>query len=182
MKKVFIIISIFIFCSVSLSAQDKIRIGASAGVVISSVGGDDVEDTSSRTGFRFGGLVDIPVTEKFSIQPVVGFSIQGWKVGDADSEVKNNYVVIEAKGDYEIVDGLSLQAGPLLGFNIFNSFDFNEDIDGFASTNVGALAALQYELPFGLFFNAQYDQGFTDLIDGFDIKNRNISVSVGYFF
>lgn len=185
MRKLILINALFIFISSSLLAQeevakDKIRIGASVGAVISSVGGDDVDNTDSRTGFRFGGVVDIPLTEKLALQPFVGFSIQGWK--DEGFEIKNNYVVIEAKVDYEIVDGLSLQVGPLLGINIYNDFDGEEDIPGFSSTNVGALVGLQYELPFGLFFNAQYDRGFTNLVDNFDVKNRNISISAGYFF
>lgn len=185
MKKLFVFTSLFVFISSSLFAQeeiekDKIRIGVSVGAVISSVGGDDAENVDSRTGFRFGGILDVPLSEKLALQPVVGFSIQGWK--DEGFEIKNNYVVIEVKADYELVDGLSVQAGPLLGINIFNSFDGYEDITGFASTNIGALVGLQYELPFGLFFNAQYDRGFTNLVDGFDIKNRNISISAGYFF
>ncbi len=180
MKNLVTFITIFILANAALLAQDKVRFGLSGGAVISNIGGDDVENTDSRTGFRFGGLVDIPITEKLAIQPFVGFSIQGWKVDN--DEFKNNYVVIEAKVDYEIVDGLSLQAGPLLGINIFNSFDGEEDIEGFSKTNVGALIGVQYEFTFGLFLNAQYDRGFTDLFEDFDVKNRNLSFSVGYFF
>lgn len=180
MKKLFFVTALSIFISTSLFAQDKIRIGASIGAVISNVSGNDADNTNSRTGFRFGGLVDIPITEKLAVQPEVAFSIQGWKVDGF--EVKNNYVVIEAKVDYEFVDGLSLQVGPLLGINIYNDFDGEQDIPGFASTNVGALIGIQYEFPFSLFLNAQYDRGFTKLVDKFDIKNNNISLSIGYFF
>lgn len=183
MKKLCLFTIATMFCVVSMNAQgensNSVRFGASLGVNFGGVTGDDVNDAKSRTGFRGGAVVDIPVSDDFSIQPTAAIVISGWKEFDID--IKANYVVVEAKADYEVVDGLSLQAGPFVGFNIHASFDGN-DIDNFESTNFGVLGAVQYELPIGLFFNAQYDMGFTDLADNFDANLCNFSVSIGKFF
>jgi len=179
MKKL-IFITALLLCSFNvIHAQGELRFGASAGVNFSGVNGDDTKNTDGRTGFRVGAVVDIGITEKFSVQPVVAISIQGWK--DRGLDIKANYVVVEAKADYEVVDGLSLQAGPLVGFNIHASVD-QDDITNFKSTNIGALVAAQYEFPFELFVNVQYDMGFSDLIPNFDARNRNLSISLGKFF
>ena len=179
MKKVLILTALLLCNLAILNAQGDIRFGASVGINFSGINGDDAEGTDGRTGFRGGAVVDIGISEKFSVQPVVAISIQGWK--DNGFDIKANYVVVEAKADYEVVEGLSLQAGPLVGFNIHASVD-GDDITNFESTNVGALIAAQYELPFGLFFNVQYDMGFTDLLPNFDANNRNLSISIGKFF
>ena len=179
MKKILFFAALTFLGLTASNAQGDIRFGASLGLNISGVTGDDVDNADSRTGFRGGAVVDIGISEKFSFQPVVAISIQGWK--ELDFDIKANYVVVEAKADYEIVENLSLQAGPLVGFNIHASFD-GEDIDNWESTNFGALIAAQYELSNGLFFNLQYDMGFSDLVQDFDARLCNISGSVGFFF
>ncbi|QNJ98889.1 porin family protein [Constantimarinum furrinae] len=178
MKKL-ILLTVFTLFTLTAFAQGDIRFGASLGLNISGISGDDTEGTESRTGFRGGAVVDIPVSEKFAIQPVAAISIQGWR--DSGFDIKANYVVIEAKADYEVVENLSLQAGPLLGINIHASVD-GDDITNFESTNIGVLVGAQYEFPMGLFINLQYDKGFSDLINGFDAKNYNFSASLGWFF
>lgn len=179
MKKVFFISLLVLIATTSLNAQDGVRFGATLGLNISGVSGDDTDGTDSRTGFRGGVVADIPIAGQFSFQPAAIISIQGWKDGGLD--IKANYVVIEAKGDFEVVDGLSVQAGPTLGFNIHASVD-GDDIANFESTDFGALFGAQYEFPMGLFLNVQYALGFSELISGFDANNRNFSASVGFFF
>jgi hypothetical protein len=179
MKKLLILAMLTVCSFTVLNAQGDVRFGASAGINFSGVNGDDTDGTEGRTGFRVGAVVDIAITEKFSVQPVVAISIQGWK--DSGFDIKANYVVVEAKADYEVVDGLSLQAGPFVGFNIHASVD-QDDITNFESTNIGGLVAVQYELPIELFFNVQYDMGFSELIPNFDARNHNLSISIGKFF
>lgn len=179
MKNAVLIAVFTMFALFSSNAQGDIRFGASVGVNFSSATGSDAANTDSRTGFRGGAVVDIGISEKFALQPVVAITVSGWKDGGFD--IKANYVVVEAKADYEVVDGLSFQAGPSLGFNIHASVD-GDDISQWESTNFGALIGAQYELPIGLFFNVQYDMGFTDVLPNFDARLSNFSLSVGKFF
>ncbi len=188
MKKVFFFAVLAIFGVTASSAQEGASTGGfhwgvKAGANFSSVNGDDVNDVDSRTGLQIGGVVSIPVTELFSVQPEVVYSMRGWK--DGDFTIKVDYVDVPVMADFEIIEGLSLQGGPLLGFNLsakVENEDGNEnDIEDISTLNVGAAIGAQYELPVGVFFNVRYDMGFNDVIDNnFDAKNCNIGASVGF--
>jgi len=88
--------------------------------------------------------------------------------------------------DVTIAEGLSLQAGPQFGFNINSSAEDGdgnsgevEDINGF---DLGAAFGAQYKSDSGLFFQARYSLGLSDIIEETNVKNSNITISIGYFF
>ena len=96
---------------------------------------------------------------------------------------------------YKVVKGLTLQAGPQVGFNInaevnISDIDLADDFDLSEETNTidfGAGLGAQYELDFGLFFQARYVWGLSNYIDSEDADNETYSnrvgsLSVGYFF
>ena len=112
------------------------------------------------------------------------------------SKVKNfNDINIPIMASYQVVKGLTLQAGPQVGFNInaevYNSdVDLGDDFDLSDETNTvdfGAGLGAQYELDFGLFFQVRYVWGFSNYVDSEDADNETYSnrvgsLSVGYFF
>ena len=64
-KTLLIIIAAF---TLSTQAQETL-FGVKAGLNLASIGGDDAGDAKTRSSFHIGGLVEIPVSEKFSVQP-----------------------------------------------------------------------------------------------------------------
>lgn len=182
-------------------AQDKtLKIGAKGGLNISdAINGSD---TSTLTGFHFGGVTEIFLGSKFSIQPEILYSAQGSKnklsqiKGQEDlKDVKANfdYINIPVMAKIYILDGLNLQVGPQVGFNVKSKIG-GEDFKSLTNTvdfsaNVGA----GYETPFGLFFDARYNIGLNKVMksaadndpitkDLVDMKNGVFQFSVGFKF
>ncbi|MBT8255086.1 MAG: PorT family protein [Bacteroidia bacterium] len=183
MKKFMFLAVIVLFSAAVTHAQT--RIGARGGVNIAGVNGDDTDGTESRVGLNIGAAFNFEVSELFSVQPEVTYSMRGFK--DGEFTIKIDYVDVPVMADFEIAEGLSLQGGPIFGFNISGNVEDgagNEtDLEDVSTLNIGAGIGAQYELPAGLFFNVRYDMGFNDVIDNnFDAKNCNIGFGVGYWF
>lgn len=72
--------------------KGKITYGVRAGLNISNIGGeygpdsDDELDFDSRAGFHIGGIVDIPITNGFYVQPGLLFTTRGAKDSYSYSE------------------------------------------------------------------------------------------------
>lgn len=128
MKKLLLIFGVAVF-TLSTQAQE-VRLGVKGGVNFASVGGDDLGDIKGRTGFHIGGLVEIPVSDKFSVQPELLYSAQGAKseysesfaeMGmnisvKATSKINLDYINIPIMAKYYVIDGLAIEAGPQIGF------------------------------------------------------------------
>ncbi|OAB78166.1 porin family protein [Cochleicola gelatinilyticus] len=210
MKKVFLVAAVAVFGVSTTFAQADFRMGAKAGVNFAKLTGDDVEDADGRTGFHVGGLVEIPVTEKFSIQPEVLYSQQGLQRKDefagttVESKLILDYINIPVMAKFYVTDEFSLEGGPQFGFRAKSEFETNIDEDGnegettidlkddFSSFDLGAGIGAAYRLPMGVFFQARYVLGLSnvndagnDSEDGIfedDLTNSVLSLSVGYKF
>jgi len=190
MKK-FIFLSVLVVLGMTITiAQTEsntttFRWGPTAGVNFSGVTGDDVDNVNSRTGIRVGAVASIGISEVFSVQPEVVYSMRGWK--DGEFTIKIDYVDVPILADFEVYDGLSLQGGPIIGFNISGEVEGGgntSDLDNIESVNFGFAVGAQYEFSMGLFLNARYDMGFNDVFSGdIDIaaKNCGLAFSMGYY-
>ncbi|GAA4037513.1 MAG: hypothetical protein C0525_04035 [Flavobacterium sp.] len=186
MKKIILTMAA-VFAVSFANAQDKkggssdMKFGVKAGYVNANYG-SDANDGDPRSGFYLGGLVDFSVSEKFHVQPELLYTMEG--NGETDFDL--NFVRIPVMAKYYVADGFNLQAGPQFGFvagggaakDYLKSFDFG--------LGIGA----GYELESGLFFDARYNLGFSDLNDfpagsGFDtakITQNSLNVGLGYRF
>lgn len=187
MKNFFLVAAIAVFGFTTSHAQ--IMFGAKAGANFASVTGSDVDNVDGRTDFHVGALANIGINEWFAIQPEVVYSAQGFSFDDdADIEQSISYLNIPIMADFTIAEGLSLQGGPQVGIKVGSKFkvdgdDIDEDDDGIESLDIGTGIGAQYKLPdLGLFFQARYVVGFTDIIEDVDASNSVISLSVGWFF
>lgn len=198
------ILSALVLCAFSFNAnaqKPELKLGAKAGLNVSSISGD-LENTSSRTGFNVGVVAEYFVTEKFSIQPEILYSAQGAKFEYTDfidvgvgmpqrftvkETMKLDYINVPIMAKYYVFDGLNVQAGPQIGFLASakaGSENIKDEMKGVDfSLNLGA----GYELPMGVFFDARYNIGLTDVakkVEGEKIKSKNgvFQVSVGYKF
>ena len=176
MKK--IILSAVAVLAFGFTNAQAVKFGAKAGLNISNYTGD-IEGNSSKTGLALGVFAEIKVSDKFSVQPEVLYSVLGAKSDLA--KINASYLNIPVMAKYYVAEGFNLQAGPQFGFvaggdaikDSLKSFDYG--------LGIGA----GYELESGLFFDARYNLGLADLNDtAFDAKitTNSFNVGLGYRF
>lgn len=198
MKKIILAAFVLGTCSVAF-AQQQLKFGPKAGVNFANLSG--VDNSEMKTGFHVGAVAEIKFNEKFSIQPEVVYSAQGAKytqsfpvLGTVETSLNNDYINIPILAKYYIVDGFSLEAGPQIGFLVkseskvegSNASVTTDSKNDFKSTDFGLGVGLAYDLPVGLFVNARYNLGLSDIrantSSGDAIKNNVIQVGIGYKF
>lgn len=212
MKKSMLLISA-LFLSVTLMAQtDKVKLGVKAGLNLSSLSFDESElNSSNKTGFTAGVMVEIPLTKNFSLQPELLYSQQGSKSSFFDSDVTNsqykstitlNYLNIPVMLKYYVLKGLSLQAGPqigillkannkyqdnFLGYDNHESFDLKDYSTG-VDTAVNFGLGYQFkdrfytDLRYTISYSNVFKEGDANHFINNDMKNRVFQITIGYFF
>ena len=89
-------------------------------------------------------------------------------------------------GKYYLTKGLSVEAGPQIGFLLAAKNEKMDVKNSFSTFDFGVNFWLGYKLDNGLNFGVRYNQGLTDInnINNSSTKNRNsvFQLSVGYFF
>ena len=190
MKKLLFITAITIFGLGKAQAQD-VAFGAKIGANFSSIYGDTTDGIETITSvINFGVYSEISLTEKFSFQPEIMYSIQGFSVVDealsTDDIVSLNYINIPLMAKYYVTKGFSFEAGPQIGFLVSAK---NEDIDvkdNFKSIDYGVNLGLGYKLENGLNFGARYNFGLANIndVEGSSDKFRNgvAQITIGYSF
>ncbi|OUR91064.1 hypothetical protein A9Q87_11345 [Flavobacteriales bacterium 34_180_T64] len=181
MKKLFLVAVVAVFGFSNANAQE-VKFGAKAGVNFATLGGDDTDGIESTTSFHVGGVANIGVSDKFSVQPEIVYSSQGASEGGFD--LKLDYINVPIMAKYEVADGFSLEAGPQIGFLMSADFEGTDVKDSFKSTDFSAGLGLAYEMESGLNFAARYNLGLGNIAeeDEGDLKNNVFQISVGYFF
>lgn len=209
MRKILIFIAVAVL-SIPISTSQELRLGAKAGLNVASFGGPGhFGGLSSRASFHVGGLVEIPLIGKFSIQPELLYSSQGgnydYYFGFFDAEVngdiKLNYIAVPVIAKFYIIDELSAEAGPV--FNVLVSaekeiYDSNKKAiinvdakDDYKSFDAAIGIGASYRLNTGVFFNLRYNIGLLNINEDYvedDIKykyknqNNVFQISAGYSF
>lgn len=171
MKK--IILSIVAVASFGIANAQDITFGAKAGANFSNLTGD--ADTDGITSFYVGGLADFTISEKFHVQPELLYSMEGAE----DFEI--SYLRIPIMAKYYLMEGLNLQAGPVVGFKVAADDEVDEVT---TSTDFGLGLGGAYELSSGLFFDARYNIGLSNIIDvdGVEAGTSVIQVGLGFRF
>ena len=188
MKKLLCITAITIFGFTNAQAQE-VEFGAKIGANFSSIYGDTNDNVELITSvINFGVYSEFALSEKLSFQPEIMYSIQGFSLTDdltgTDNIVSLNYLNVPLMGKYHVTKGLSLEAGPQIGFLLSAK---NEDIDvkdTFKSIDFGINLGLEYKLENGLNFGARYNFGLLNIndIEGSSDKFRNgvAQFTIGY--
>lgn len=199
MKK--LLLSAFAVCAFAFTsnAQDSdksssgldVTFGAKAGVNLANMAGD-IEDNDMKVGFHVGGMAELAFSDKFAVQPELVFSTQGYQYDVADETVKANfsYINLPVMAKYFVTEGLSLEAGPQVGFLVdaqYKADGDSLDIDDASSVDFGMNFGAGYKLDNGLNFSARYNLGLSNTYDGpgkddYKVSNTVIQFSVGYFF
>jgi len=192
MKKLLLFAAVAVFGFWNINAQE-VKFGAKAGVNFANISGDETSGLDSRTAFHVGLVAEIGISEKFSFQPELMYSQQGFKMSvfgiDATGEL--DYLNLPLMAKYYVAEGFSIEAGPQVGFLMSakaKAGGESEDLkDVTKGIDFGLDFGLGYKMDSGLNFGARYNLGLSNINDGEgsdEFKNQNavIQLSIGYFF
>lgn len=192
MKKLFFTVAVA--ASSLMIAQ---QFGAKAGLNISTIGGNDNLNQSSKAGFYAGLFMNAPLAANFSIQPEILYNNLGAKIDDAvEAKVNLDYISVPVMFQYNATPKFYLEAGPEFSFLINtkvtsddagveaagNALINDDTIKGF---NFGAGIGAGYWFSPNIGLNARYVAGFTDIVkDNTDeaARNNNFQVGLAYKF
>ena len=188
-KYVLLVATTLIFGTSTMIAQD-VKLGAKAGVNFAKLSGEALEDADGRTGFHVGFLAEMPLSERFAIQPELVYSQQGLQSKESfdgtefETKVKLDYLNVPVMAKFYLIDGLSIEAGPQFGFNInakqelevtggdtdgdfeiTGEDDIKDEVSGF---DLGIGGGLAYQLDNGLFFQGRYIYGLSNVPEDVD--------------
>ncbi|WP_370476568.1 porin family protein [Tamlana flava] len=199
MKRIFLLFVITL-CGFYGNSQEVI-FGAKAGLNLANIDGDFASELDARASFHLGVVAEVTLSDIFSIQPELLYSSQGSKYsykdefGREEEKYKLDYLNLPIIVKYYPTDGLSLEAGPQIGFNLNAKveYDYNydgfiesgeEDIDDIKEIDFGLNFGVGYKLDNGLNFGARYNLGLSNIIDDTDFEWNNsvFQFYVGYFF
>lgn len=192
MKKLFFLT--LALCTVLVANAQKskrdegIKLGIKGGLNVANLMGD-VEEVAIRTSIHAGLVAEIIVSDKFSIQPELLYSGQGASdTRDGGGRIKLDYITLPVLAKFPIAKNLSLETGPQIGFLISGKYkdnDSNDKIEDTKTIDFGLNAGLNYELNNGVFFQARYNLGLTDVGiagDNNRASNAVIQFSIGKLF
>ncbi len=186
MKKILLAAVLFIATTTAIQAQ-FLQIGVKAGVNFANqTGGSDFEgisvDKEGITSYHAGLVAELKLLEKFSIQPELLYTTQGATYKNAFSEFKNEmgYIAIPVMAKIYMTKSLSLELGPQASFLVSKKKEFDAaDPNTFDfSLNAG----LGLKVVGGLFVQARYGIGLTEVSKEADFKNSVFQLSAGYMF
>ncbi|AWG20132.1 hypothetical protein FFWV33_00655 [Flavobacterium faecale] len=183
MKKILTLAILTVLGFTNVTAQ-KIKFGIKGGLNFANISGDNTKDASTVTAFNFGVLSEIPLSDKFSFQPELLYSGQGYSLND--KTIALGYLNVPLMGKYYVSKGFSVEAGPQIGYLLSAK---NESLDiknSLKTVDFGVNFGLGYKLENGLNFGARYNMGVSNInksdYSADKIKNGVLQLSVGYFF
>ena len=168
-----------------MNAQD-FSFGAKAGINIANVGGYNyggLGSLGSKVSFHLGGVAEVPISDKMAVQPELLYSSQGsnWSFGTNGDKLKLDYVNLPVLAKYYFIEGLSAEAGPLVGFLVST----NADDDLFKSLDIAFAIGASYKMNENIFFSLRYNKGISN-INADDVggssQNNVVQISAGYAF
>jgi len=195
MKKQLLTIAVILTGITSFAQSKTIEFGVRSGLNVATVVGedDDFDTPKGRASFYIGGLMEAHLTKRFSIQPEIFYSEQGFDLDDNfdefDSEFQVGYLQLPILAKFYIIDGLSIQAGPQFGIKLHEEADYDlfdrggdVDTDAFDDFDFQFTGGAAYTFDFGLFVEARATLGLTEVIEDSEAHNFVFSTGVGYKF
>lgn len=194
MRKIALTIIFIVIHFVNANSQSSF--GVKGGLNLASLKGEGVDNLNIRSSVHITGLVEIELSDRFSVQPEIVFSSQGAEESDIDYKATwyLNYINIPLITKYYINDQLSIEAGPQIGFLMNAKLDWSDDDESgldeleefISSIDFGIDFGLGYKLESGLIFGGRYNMGMinvleSDMTEG-KLTNGVLQMSIGYLF
>lgn len=182
MKKVSLLV---LAMSVFAVSQSQIRFGARAGLNVSTIVGKETEGWKSKAGIFIGGLAEIPVLAKFSVQPELFYSMEGAKWdGEDGGKTSLGYIKLPVLAKYTFASGFYGETGPQIGFllNATDAWDGKkEDVKEFLKkTDFNWVIGAGYYVRPEIGVHVRYNAGLSAFYE--TEKNSVFQVGVQYIF
>ena len=191
MKKLLLaIVAVVLFSSVY--AQTEITVGPKLGWNITNV--SNISSSKNKMSINVGGFAEFKFNEYFALQPELLYSRQGYRLksDEGKTKVRVNYLNIPVLAKLFVLDGLSVDLGPQLGFALNSKSKTKHDgttvkhkITNVNTCEVSFAVGLSYNFE-QLMVSARYNIGLSNVWDkdamGGNNKNHVFQLSVGYRF
>lgn len=191
MKKLFLAMITFVWVGV-VQAQTEITIGPKLGWNITNI--SNMSESKNKMSFSVGGFAEFKFNDFLALQPELLYSRQGFRLKDdgVKSHIRVNYLNIPILAKLYVLEGLSVDLGPQLGFALngksktkYNGTTVKNKITNVNTCDVSFAVGLSYEYE-AFMVSARYNIGLTNVIDkddaGGNNKNHVFQLSVGYRF
>lgn len=202
MKKLILSLSVVVIAAMTANAQ--VSFGAKVGLNLATFSGSDASSTnlpgkSMKAGLNIGGIVDIPVSGGFSVEPGVYYSMEGVKLDGGSYDL--SYINIPVMARYTFAHGgkgkasnggggFSLATGPQLGLltsaKVKPTGGTSTDIkDLLNSTDFAWAIGAAYRTAMNLGFEAKYNIGIGTIDKGTPkdkFTNSVLQFNVFYMF
>ena len=202
MKKLLIVFSAVALAVTANAQKGSTTFGVKAGANFYSIGGSDADDIGldesrkTKIGLAIGGVVNIPISSMFSVQPELLYSMEGnkQKEGDATASINLSYINVPVLIQYNNASGFYAETGPQVGFLMSAKSKYDDgtnsgetDIkDELKSIGFSWALGIGYKLKSGIGFGARYNLGLSTLDDSEDdaakITSSGFHVGVSYTF
>lgn len=173
----------------------KFSFGAKTGLNVATFAGTNTKDLHKsikvNMGFHIGVVGEIKGSDDFTFAPEILFSTQGFRtdmdaIGDMGS-INVNYIAIPIMSRFYLINCLSLDVGPYVGFA--TSLKIKDDGEtvkvGSEKYNIfdyGLCLGMTYNLKHKFFASVRYEIGISDVIKTLNNTNSVFQLSVGYNF
>ena len=191
MKRIlfFIIVSSSLTISAQNSKKDEgIVFGLKGGLNVSNFIGD-INNNTFRTSVHIGIFSEIMISDKFSLQPELLYSGQGFsgRALPGFSRSKYDYINFPVLAKIYVAKKISIEAGPQLGFLVSakeKTDNDNVSISNQKTVDFSLNLGLAYDLKNGIFFQTRYNLGLSNINSGANANavkytNSVIQLSVG---
>jgi hypothetical protein len=157
-----------------VEANQRVRFGAKLGLNVSNVNFNRGFPTPSvpvqttwQAGFVGGGLLQVPIHNKFSFQQEYLYAQMQGKVKNTDTEYTFSYLSFPILFKYDVLKRISLLAGAQFDLLI----DAHQKVGGVRASithdveerSIGATAGLEYSVLPKLSFTARYMHGLNNI-------------------
>jgi len=214
MKKLFLVGALALFGAVN-AQETKFGVKAGYSLSTMKLENMDME-LDSKSSFYVGGFLEYKFTEKVGLQAELLYSETGGKMsesfsenvdgvilsGNQDIDLKLGNLMLPISVKYYPTENFSFSGGLNFAFILSakNKYSINVSADGeslnesgtedikdeIKSLNLAPFIGAEYQLPNGMFFDARYNIGVTNIVkdpmDGESAKNSFLQVGLGYRF
>jgi len=201
MKKIILIFAFTILLIPSVQSQEKIQFGLKGGVNFTTMTSNDYLYVEKyKTGLYLGATVEIPLGKKFSIQPEILYSKQGVKgnvflyylynpgqsIPPPAADHQLDYIKIPVLAKMYLANNFSLEIGPSFNFLVNDKFTYlsSTQTDLAEKFELGGIVGLSYKLKSNFVVNANYINGFSNVLKSpfENQKSYGFSIGIGYLF
>ncbi|ERP32195.1 porin family protein [Chitinivibrio alkaliphilus] len=165
-------------CGFSVSAMD-LTLQPKAGLAFTNAWGDDA-DADMIVNFAGGVALEMGLSEKFSLQPELLWSVKGAEDGDA---LRLHYLEIPLLAKVDL--GMPfLYAGPSMGFLLTATYDGETEVGGedvkdwFETFDLGIAMGGGVTINDAFEIDARFNLGLLNVDDGRDFDSRNMAIGL----